>query len=75
MSSRAIAEMCGCAVSYVYRIKGELSTSGKLTLPATRTGADGKQYPTQYARKPSIFAPDAPEADGRAFIRPCQPCA
>ena len=40
-SQQEIAEQVGCNVAYVNRIKQELFTSNKLTLPAKRMGKDG----------------------------------
>ena len=48
-SQQEIAEQVGCNVAYVNRIKQELFTSKKLTLPAKRMGKDGKDRPTTYA--------------------------
>ena len=62
-----IAEQVGCNVAYVNRIKQELFTSKKLTLPATRTGKDGKSYPTTYATRTTRTATSAtfnPVLDG-----------
>jgi len=73
LTQAKIAEMVGCSIGWVNKVKSEIHT--EIEIPATITTARGQTRPTQYARKPSIFAPDAPEADGRAFIRPCQPCA
>lgn len=56
LSSRAIAELCGVGADMVIAHR-PLSDSDN----ATRTTSDGRQYPA--SRKPSIFAPDAPEAD------------
>ena len=50
-TQQEIAEQVGCNRSYLVRIQDELVTSNKLTLPPTRTGKDGKQYPTTYTRK------------------------
>jgi hypothetical protein len=47
-TQEAIAEHVGCSFQYVSKVQGELSTSGKLILPATRKGKDGKERPTQY---------------------------
>ena len=66
-SQQEIAEQVGCNVAYVNRIKQELFTSKKLTLPATRTGKDGKSYPTTYATRTTRTATSAtfnPVLDG-----------
>ena len=70
-SQREIAEQVGCNVAYVNRIKQELFTSKKLTLPATRTGKDGKSYPTTYATRTTRTATSAtfnPVLDGGATV-------
>lgn len=62
-----IAEQVGCAVAFVGKVQVELSTSGKLTLPATRTGKDGKDRPTTYATRTTRTATSAtfnPVLDG-----------
>lgn len=67
----AIAEQVGCVQQFVSRVQNELTTSGKLTPPSTRKGADGKEYPTTYAKrtpmptnppKPSPM-PEAPRSE------------
>jgi len=63
LTQAKIAEMVGCTRAWVGMVTKQLASNCKLTLPATRTGADGKQYPTQYARKPSTIAQDATDAD------------
>lgn len=50
-TQQEIAEQVGCGQATVHRIKEELIHVNKLTLPDTRTGKDGKQYPTTYNRK------------------------
>jgi len=70
-SQQEIAEQVGCNVAYVNRIKQELFTSKKLTLPATRTGKDGKSYPTTYATRTTRTATSAtfnPVLDGGATV-------
>ena len=76
-SQQEIAEQVGCNVAYVNRIKQELFTSKKLTLPATRTGKDGKSYPTTYATRTTrtatsaTFNPERPSTCAR--VRAMQP--
>ncbi len=56
-TQQAIAEQVGCSQQYVGRIQDELTTSCKLDIPATRTGADGKERPTTYQRsEPELCA-------------------
>lgn len=43
-----IAAHVGCSQQYVARMQAELTTSSKLTIPATRKGKDGKSRPTKY---------------------------
>jgi len=70
LSSRAIAELCGVSHPFVDGLRDVETVS-----TSTRVDTMGRNQPAHKStpKKPSIFAPDAPEADGRAFIRPCQP--
>lgn len=43
-----IADQVGTSKSTASRIQEELSHMGKVNIPPTRTGKDGKQYPTTY---------------------------
>ena len=47
---KQIADQVGCHTSFVGKIQNELSTSRKLDVPVTRTGKDGKSYPTSYKK-------------------------
>ena len=68
-SQQEIAAQVGCAVSYVNGIKKELFTTEKLTLPATRTGKDGKDRPTTYATR-TTRTPTPPAQLGLGFFVP-----
>ncbi len=50
-TQQAIADQVGCSQRYVGKVQEELSTCSKLDIPATRTGADGKERPTTYKRR------------------------
>ncbi len=66
-TQQAIADQVGCSQQYVGKVQSELTTSSKLTPPATRTGADGKQYPTSYRKNEPTDPDDIPglrESDG-----------
>ncbi len=45
-TQQAIAEQVGCSQRHVGSIQAEFRSSSKLTIPTTRTGTDGKSYPT-----------------------------
>lgn len=53
-TQQAIADQVGCNQSTVQRVKEELMQAHKLTIPETRVGADGKQYPTTYQKKDAL---------------------
>lgn len=64
---QAIAEQVGCSIDTASRYQKQLSDIGKLTLPATRTGKDGKDRPTTYATRTTRTATSAtfnPVLDG-----------
>jgi hypothetical protein len=63
LTQAKIAEMVGCSRSWVSMVTNQFVSTDKLSLPATRTGIDGKQYPTNKTRNPSTIAQDEPEAD------------
>lgn len=70
-SQAEIAAQVGCSQGIVARYKDELITSNKLTLPATRTGKDGKSYPTTYATRTTRTPTSAtfnPVLDGVATV-------
>ncbi len=62
-TQEAIAEHVGCCFQYVSKVQNELSTSGKLNVPKTRKGKDGKIRKTKYATKPKITEQPSPEPD------------
>ena len=68
LSSRAIAELCGVSNHFVDSIRPvEVGT-----VPTSRTGADGKQYPaTRATRKPTT--PEEEEARTYGDVRRRQP--
>jgi len=66
-SQQEIAEQVGCSQFLVNRVQNELISQNKLTLPATRTGKDGKDRPTTYATRTTRTATSAtfnPVLDG-----------
>jgi len=75
LTQAKIAEMVGCSQRYVGMVKDGLNRNTSIEIPATITTARGQTRPTQYARNPSIFAPDAPEADPLPKIRTHAPPA
>lgn len=60
MGPEEIARVVNRSKSVVYECMRELSGSGKLTLPETRTGKDGKIRPTTYAKR-EVFRKPEPE--------------
>lgn len=50
-TQESIAEQVGCSQATVQRVHAELIQLNKLHLPPTRTGADGKERPTTYAKR------------------------
>ena len=65
-----IAKQVGCTHRYVKTVQDELCTSTKLTLPATRTGKDGKDRPTTYAtRRDSVSYAESYHAGTRPTPR------
>lgn len=62
-----IAEQIGCSQQYVTKVQGQLTTSSKLTLPPTRKGADGKEYPT--TRAPRTIPPPPPFPPEKELIK------
>ena len=58
MGPEEIARVVNRSKSVVYECMRELSGSGKLTLPETRTGKDGKIRPTTYAKREVCRKPE-----------------
>lgn len=60
-----IAEQVKCSQWLVSSTQKEFIANNKLTIPETRTGKDGKQYPTTKTRKPKedTTQPEAPTQD------------
>ena len=58
----AIARDLGCSRSYASKIGKELSTSGQLTVPETRKGADGRVRSVKRNAKKSTVAPPSKPA-------------
>lgn len=56
--------LCRCK-STIYQYVKELSDAGKLELPKTRKGKDGKERPTKYADREPIEKPEKPEKPER----------
>ena len=63
-----VAAYVGCSPRYGSKIQSELSTSGKLNVPKTRMGKDGKMRATTYAPRQAKAAP-VEEAPERPHIR------
>jgi len=64
-SGRQIAEQVGCALSYLQRIKDEVTPSGHL--PSHVTGKDGKRYPA--TRKTTPPALDIRQSAGVVYSK------
>ena len=56
---KEIAEQVGCTQGMVAYVQNQLININKLTLPATRTGKDGKDRPTTYATRTTRTATSA----------------
>jgi len=63
-TQQEVADHVGCARSYVAKVGGELVTSDKFTLPATRKGKDGKSRPTKYKTQEAEPTPIPLKIDG-----------
>ena len=53
-TQREIAEQVGCSQQHVGMIQKELTSTCKLAVPTTRTGKDGKTYPTSYKKAAKV---------------------
>jgi len=53
LSDREIAKQVGCSQQYVARMKGDVTTSGNVSLPTTRTDSLGRVQPTSKPHKPA----------------------
>ncbi len=58
LSDRAIAELCGVSNQFVSNLRPQLSTVDTSDQPATRTGADGKQYPVKKKAAEPVQEPE-----------------
>jgi len=56
-SDRQIAEKAAVTQPFALKVRRELAGDNGYTLPETRTGKDGKQYPTRKAKAPANDAP------------------
>ncbi len=71
-SQREIAAQVGCAFQYVSRLKGDVSTSGHVSMPATRTDSLGREQPTS---KPRAAREESPKGIEMPQINHTQPAA
>ena len=69
-TQQEIADHVGCTQQYVAKVQSELTTSCKLKIPEKRTGKDGKEYKTSYAKRQTPEPAPAPEPEPEVAPEP-----